>query len=67
MNIEFLQGGELEHLPKFATSLAIGLLIGLERERNLAAKAGLRHLLWSHYLPRWQQCFPIKPIRHGYY
>jgi uncharacterized membrane protein (DUF4010 family) len=42
MNIEFLQGGELEHLPKFATSLAIGLLIGLERERNPAAKAGLR-------------------------
>ncbi len=42
MNIEFLQGGELEHLPNFATSLAIGLLIGLERERNNTAKAGLR-------------------------
>jgi len=32
----------LEHLPAFITSLAIGLLIGLERERNPAAKAGLR-------------------------
>ena len=42
MNITFLQGGELEFLPHFATSLAIGLLIGLERERNQEAKAGLR-------------------------
>jgi len=32
----------LEHLPAFITSLAIGLLIGMERERNPAAKAGLR-------------------------
>lgn len=32
----------LEYLPAFATSLAIGLLIGLERERSPAAKAGLR-------------------------
>ena len=29
-------------LPAFATSLAIGLLIGLERERRPGAKAGLR-------------------------
>lgn len=42
MNIDFLQGGDLESLPRFATSLAIGLLIGLVRERNPAAKAGLR-------------------------
>ena len=42
MNFEFLQGGELEYLPRFVTSLAIGLLIGLERERSPAAKAGLR-------------------------
>lgn len=42
MNIEYLNGSELEHLPHFATSLAIGLLIGLERERNPAARAGLR-------------------------
>ena len=42
MNIDFLQGGELEYLPRFITSLAIGLLIGLERERSPAAKAGLR-------------------------
>ena len=42
MNIDFLQGGELEFLPRFITSLAIGLLIGLERERSPAAKAGLR-------------------------
>lgn len=32
----------LAHLPAFITSLAVGLLIGLERERNPAAKAGLR-------------------------
>ncbi len=32
----------MEHLYAFATSLAIGLLIGLERERSAAAKAGLR-------------------------
>lgn len=42
MNIDFLHGGELEYLPRFITSLAIGLLIGLERERSPAAKAGLR-------------------------
>jgi len=29
-------------LPQFLTSLAIGLLIGLERERNPSARAGLR-------------------------
>ena len=42
MNIDFLRGGELEFLPRFITSLAVGLLIGLERERSPAAKAGLR-------------------------
>lgn len=42
MSIEFLQGGEFESLPSFATSLAIGLLIGLERERSPSARAGLR-------------------------
>ncbi|MDP1557794.1 MAG: MgtC/SapB family protein [Nitrosomonas sp.] len=42
MDIEFLQGGKLENLPHFATSLAIGLLIGLERERSPSARAGLR-------------------------
>jgi uncharacterized membrane protein (DUF4010 family) len=30
------------HLEAFLTSLAVGLLIGLERERNPAARAGLR-------------------------
>lgn len=37
-----MQGNGLEHLPAFVTSLGIGLLIGLERERSPAAKAGLR-------------------------
>lgn len=32
----------LEHVQAFAMSLAIGLLIGLERERNPAPKAGVR-------------------------
>lgn len=38
----FAQGNGLEYLPAFATSLAVGLLVGLERERSPAAKAGLR-------------------------
>ncbi len=42
MDSGFLQGNGIDVLPQFLTSLAIGLLIGLERERNPAAKAGLR-------------------------
>ena len=38
----FLEGTSLAPLPAFLTSLALGLLIGLERERNPASKAGLR-------------------------
>src|SRR4030067_2368830 len=37
-----LQANTLEALPHSLTSLAIGLLIGLERERTPSAKAGLR-------------------------
>ena len=37
-----LEQGTPEQLQAFATSLAIGLLIGLERERKADAKAGLR-------------------------
>jgi uncharacterized membrane protein (DUF4010 family) len=36
------EGAGLEPLASFLTSLGIGLLIGLERERSPAAKAGLR-------------------------
>jgi len=42
MEISILQGNGIDVLPQFITSLAIGLLIGLERERNPSAKAGLR-------------------------
>jgi len=42
MDTSFLQANGIEALPQFLTSLAIGLLIGLERERNPSAKAGLR-------------------------
>jgi uncharacterized membrane protein (DUF4010 family) len=42
MDTSFLQSNGIEALPQFITSLAIGLLIGLERERNPSAKAGLR-------------------------
>ncbi|MEO8331455.1 MAG: MgtC/SapB family protein, partial [Gallionella sp.] len=42
MEISFLQNNGIEALPQFLTSLAIGLLIGLERERKPSAKAGLR-------------------------
>lgn len=42
MESGFLQVNGIEALPQFITSLAIGLLIGLERERNPSARAGLR-------------------------
>ena len=42
METAFLQNNGIEALPQFLTSLAIGLLIGLERERNPSARAGLR-------------------------
>lgn len=42
METGLLQNSGIEALPQFLTSLAIGLLIGLERERNPSAKAGLR-------------------------
>lgn len=42
MDTGFLQGNGIEALPQFLTSFAIGLLIGLERERNPSAKAGVR-------------------------
>ncbi len=42
MDLPQLQNAGIESLPQFLTSLAIGLLIGLERERNPSAKAGLR-------------------------
>ncbi|GAB4127153.1 MAG: MgtC/SapB family protein [Sideroxydans sp.] len=37
-----LHSNGIDALPQFLTSLAIGLLIGLERERNPSARAGLR-------------------------
>ncbi|MCW5605737.1 MAG: MgtC/SapB family protein [Burkholderiales bacterium] len=40
--MDMLDAANLGLLPAFATSLAIGLLIGLERERAPSAKAGLR-------------------------
>jgi uncharacterized membrane protein (DUF4010 family) len=42
MDLQLPQGEGLEYLPAFLTSLAVGLLIGLERERSPAARAGLR-------------------------
>ena len=42
MHTEFTPNGELAALPHFITSLAIGLLIGLERERSPGSRAGLR-------------------------
>src|SRR5450759_5243733 len=42
METIFLQSNGIEALPQFLTSLAIGLLIGLESERTPSAKAGLR-------------------------
>ena len=42
MDISLFDSNGIQFLPQFLTSLAIGLLIGLERERNPSAKAGLR-------------------------
>jgi uncharacterized membrane protein (DUF4010 family) len=42
LNFDWLQEQGLGTLPEFLLALAIGLLMGLERERNPNAKAGLR-------------------------
>ena len=42
MDETMMTGNGIDTLVQFLTSLAIGLLIGLERERNPSAKAGLR-------------------------
>ena len=42
MKFDWLTESGLGFLPEFLTALAIGLLIGLERERNPTAKGGLR-------------------------
>lgn len=42
MDLPSMQNNGVEYIPTFLTSLAIGLLIGLERERNPSANAGLR-------------------------
>ncbi len=42
MNLDWLAEAGLERLAEFLTALAIGLLIGLERERNPTSKGGLR-------------------------
>jgi len=41
-DLHWTAGEGLERLPDLLTSLAIGLLIGLERERKASARAGLR-------------------------
>lgn len=42
LNFDWLQEQGLGSLPEFLLALAIGLLMGLERERNPNTKAGLR-------------------------
>lgn len=42
MDLSLFDSNGVQYLPQFLTSLAIGLLIGLERERTPYAKAGLR-------------------------
>lgn len=42
MDAAFLNQQGIEHLPKFAVALAIGLLIGTERELSPSSKAGIR-------------------------
>lgn len=42
LELAWLEGTEFARLPAIATALAIGLLLGLERERHPGTKAGLR-------------------------
>lgn len=42
MNFDWLPQQNLREVDAFVTALAIGLLMGMERERNPSAKAGLR-------------------------
>jgi uncharacterized membrane protein (DUF4010 family) len=42
VDFSLFKNNGVEFLPQFLTSLGIGLLIGLERERTPSAKAGLR-------------------------
>ncbi|HTS53360.1 MAG TPA: MgtC/SapB family protein [Burkholderiales bacterium] len=42
MDFSWLAAEGLDRLPHFLTSLGLGLLMGLERERNPSARAGLR-------------------------
>jgi uncharacterized membrane protein (DUF4010 family) len=42
IDFSWLAAEGLDRLPQFLTSLGIGLLMGLERERNPSARAGLR-------------------------
>ncbi len=42
MDMSQVQDSTLQHLLVFSTSMAIGLLMGLEGERTPVAKAGLR-------------------------
>lgn len=48
--LDWLSDPGLAKLPQFLTALAIGLLMGLERERNPRAKAGLRTFALSALL-----------------
>lgn len=52
---------QLETLYPFLTSLAIGLLIGLERERSPAARAGLGLSRWLRWPAPWARCCPRRP------
>jgi uncharacterized membrane protein (DUF4010 family) len=42
VNIDWLQASDFEPLARYLAALGIGLFIGLDRERNPTAKAGLR-------------------------
>jgi hypothetical protein len=56
MDTSFLQGNGIEALSQFLTSLAIGLLIGLEREGNPSAKPACAPLRLSHSLAPSLHC-----------
>ena len=65
MTPHLFEGTGLEPLPSFLTSLAIGLLIGLERERSPPPKPACAPSRWSRCSARWQPCCPNARIRPG--
>jgi hypothetical protein len=67
VNDNLQQGADLGTLTIFLTSLAIGLLIGLEREKSLLPRRGCAPFRWLRWRARSPPCSPSIPVRPGYW